>query len=285
MQVVLDASSTAKSLFSFRDHAGNGMETVMDHNDRGPAADRPAHQMRAVNMVETAGGIPIRIVIVDDRALFREGLREILQAEEGFAVVGEAADHTGALQLVKEARPDVALLDAGLCGPANADVTSTARAMLGTAPHTRVIVLSLSDQPSILQTLLSAGVRGYLLKSATRYDLIAAVRSVMADDERVVLSISKMSLTQIHAPSRRPCLLSAREREVMSLVAQGLTNGQVARQLCIAEGTVKHHLRNIFSKLGATCRVDAVNKAIAWSLIVSPLHGLELSSLDHTPPV
>jgi DNA-binding NarL/FixJ family response regulator len=253
------------------------METVMDHNDRGPAADRPVHRMRtvntvetAMNAVETARGIPIRIVVADDHTLFREGLREILRAEEGFAVVGEAADHIGALQLVKEARPDVALLDAGLCGSVNGDVASTARTMLETAPHTRVIVMGLSDRPSILQTLLSAGVRGYLLKSATRYDLIAAVRSVMADDERVVLSLSKVSLTQIHAQSSRRYLLSMREREVMSLVAQGLTNGQVARQLCIAEGTVKHHLRNIFSKLGATCRVDAVNKAIAWSLIAAP---------------
>ncbi|MBV9026194.1 MAG: response regulator transcription factor [Streptomycetaceae bacterium] len=255
----------------------------MYQNERGPVADRSACRLRTVNTAETAMGIPIRIAVVDDHALFREGLREILRAEEGFAVVGEAADHPGALQVVGETRPDVVLLDADLCGLADNDVVSTVRAMLATAPHTRVIVMSLSDQSPIVQSLLSMGARGYLLKSATRYDLIAAVRSVMADDERVVISITRSSLTQGHAPSRRPCLLSAREREVISLVAQGLTNGQAGRQLCIAEGTVKHHLRNVFSKLGATCRVDAVNKAIAWSLIDPPSHSLELSGLDHAP--
>jgi DNA-binding NarL/FixJ family response regulator len=96
------------------------------------------------------------------------------------------------------------------------------------------------------------------------------MHAVMSDEERVVLSVTMATLTQIHAPSRPSCLLSAREQEVISLVAQGLTNGQAARQLRIAESTVKHHLGNIFAKLGATSRVDAVNKAIALSLVELP---------------
>lgn len=209
-------------------------------------------------------GSVIRIVVVDDHTLFRDGLREILEAEEGFAVVGEAGTHSQAVRVAAETQPDVALLDVGLPG---SGATRTVRQLLQATPRTRVIMVSVDDEPRTVQELLAAGVRGYLLKSATRQELVAAVRSVLANDERVVLSVSRASMAQVHTAAALPGLLSAREREVMTLVAQGMTNGQTARQLSISEGTVKHHLRNIFGKLGATSRLDAVNKAIAASLI------------------
>lgn len=215
-------------------------------------------------MTGDCAGIPTRIVVVDDHTLFREGLREILEAEEGFVVVGEAGSHADAVRVAGETQPDVALLDVGL---PDSGAAETVRRILDVAPATRVIMVSVYDEPRTVQELLACGVRGYLLKSVGRQDLLAAVRSVLADDERIVLSVSRASMAQVHAVSAPAGLLSAREREVMTLVAQGMTNGQAASRLSIAEGTVKHHLRNIFGKLGATSRLDAVNKAISASLI------------------
>jgi DNA-binding NarL/FixJ family response regulator len=242
---------------------------------RGPAADWPASPPESCQgMVGipgmTRGDGLTRIVLIGHHILFREGLREILQAEDGFTVVGAAGNHTEAVRVVTEMQPDVALLDAGLSGPPGGDVTGTARGMLGAEPGTRLIMVNVSDSASVVRALLDAGVCGCLLTSATRYDLIAAVRSVAADDERVVLTLSRSSLADVHKPLGLPGPLSVREREVMALVARGLTNGQAARQLSITEGTVKHHLRNVFAKLGATSRVDAVNRAVASSLIDHP---------------
>ncbi|MFM9607293.1 response regulator transcription factor [Streptomyces niveiscabiei] len=212
----------------------------------------------------------VRIVLVDDHTLFRDGLREILEAEEGFSVVGEAATHGQAVRVAAETQPDVTLLDVGVPG---SGAVRTVRQLLRIAPGTRVIMVSMYDEPHTVQELLANGVRGYLLKSASRQELVTAVRTVLLDDERIVLSVSRASLTQVHTVAALPELLSGREREVMSLVAQGMTNSQAARQLRISEGTVKHHLRNIFGKLGATSRLDAVNKAISASLI-EPREGL-----------
>ncbi|MFF4407660.1 response regulator [Streptomyces sp. NPDC001262] len=209
-------------------------------------------------------GTLTRIVVVDDHTLFREGLREILEAEKEFVVVGEAGSHADAVRVAGETQPDVALLDVGL---PDSGAAETVRRILDVAPATRVIMVSVYDEPRTVQELLACGVRGYLLKSVGRQDLLSAVRSVLADDERIVLSVSRASMAQVHAVSAPAGLLSAREREVMTLVAQGMTNGQAASRLSITEGTVKHHLRNIFGKLGATSRLDAVNKAISASLI------------------
>lgn len=205
-----------------------------------------------------------RIVLVDAHTLFRDGVREILSAEDGFTVVGEAGDGTEAVRVVARTRPEVALLDTALPDPGP---VLTVRRLLEAAPATRVIVVSVHDEPRLIQALLGEGVRGYLLKTVTGRDLVAAVRAVVADDERVVLSVSRGSLARVHGGPEPMSLLSVREREVMALVARGMTNAQIARRLRITEGTVKHHLRKVFAKLRATSRLDAVNKAVAASLI------------------
>src|SRR6476620_1482107 len=141
----------------------------MDQKDRALTALRPARGLRAVptDVTEMGTAAATRIVVLDDHTLYREGLREILRAEGGFVVVGEAADYTGAVRAVAETQPDVALLDARLCGPADDDVADTVRAILAASPDTRVIAMSLPDSPYTIQALLAAGVRGYLLESAT----------------------------------------------------------------------------------------------------------------------
>ena len=205
------------------------------------------------------------ILIVDDHALFREGLREILEHEDDLVVVGEAGTSEQAVALATAERPDVVVLDVGIPGEPAA---VTAAAILASVPHCRILVLSMYDDPAVVRELLAIGVRGYLLKTVTGQEVVVAVRGVCGDDERIVLAISRESLTQTNASG--PRLLSNRELEVLSLVAQGMSNHQVAHRLRITEGTVKRHLRNTFAKLGARSRIDAVNKAVLASLIVPP---------------
>ncbi len=207
-------------------------------------------------------GDVIRIVLVDDHSLVREGLREILDNEADLEVVAEAGDSAGAVGAVEQEQPDLVLLDVEIPGE---DVTSTVRRMRQVSPRSRVIILSMYDGPALVQSLLGIGVQGYLLKSVSRLELIAAVRSASADENRIVLSVSQDSMTR--AVYSQAGVLSDRERGVLQLVAYAMSNAQIAHRLGLTEATVKRHLRNIFVKLGAVSRIDAVNKAIAASLI------------------
>jgi DNA-binding NarL/FixJ family response regulator len=205
------------------------------------------------------------IVIVDDHALFRDGLREILNAHEDLIVVGEASDSKGAVALAAEKRPHVVLLDVEIPGE---DVTATVSRIRSLAPDSAIVILSMYEGPQLLKSLVQVGVRGYLLKSAHRQELVVAVRSVRHNPDRVMLSVSWESLAQLHGVSGG--VLSGREREILEMTAQALSNTQIAHRLGLAEATVKRHLRNIFIKLGAVSRIDAVNKAIVASMIAVP---------------
>lgn len=204
----------------------------------------------------------ITVAIVDDHALFREGLREILEAAGDIGIVGEAGDSSTAVSVVVETRPDVVLLDVEIPGD---EVTETVARIRCLSAETQIIILSMYDGPQLLTRLLAVGIRGYLLKSVHRHELIAAIRSVYEDPSRVVLAVSRHSLAHVEGPT--PGLLSEKEQEVLQLAAQALSNGQIARRLGLAEATVKRHMRNIFVKLNAVSRIDAVNKALAASLI------------------
>ncbi|MFF0307720.1 response regulator [Streptosporangium sp. NPDC004379] len=207
----------------------------------------------------------ISVVLVDDHALFREGLREILECDGGIRIVGEAGDSETAVAVVARTHPDVVLLDVEIPGD---EVTETVANIRRLSPDTRIIILSMYDGSQLLIRLLSAGIRGYLLKSVHRHELIAAVHSVHEDASRVVLAVSRHSLARVESPSAGT--LSQKELEVLQLAAQALSNVQIARRLGLAEATVKRHLRNIFVKLNAVSRIDAVNKALAMSLISPP---------------
>ncbi len=209
-------------------------------------------------------GDAISVVLVDDHTLLRDGLRDILQIEPDIVVVGEAGHSRQALELVEARRPDLVVLDVGIPGDS---VTHTVGEIHRLSPHTSVLILSVYDDPVVVRSLLDLGVRGYLLKSVGRHDFVAAVRGVHHDPDRVVLSISQQSLRQVNGSGAG--VLSVREREVMMLVAAALSNTQIASRLDITEGTVKRHLRNVFTKLGAVSRIDAVNKAVAMQLLPS----------------
>jgi DNA-binding NarL/FixJ family response regulator len=203
------------------------------------------------------------IVIVDDHALLREGLREILQRQDDMRVAGEAADSATAVDLAAREHPDIVLLDVEIPG---GTAISTVSEIRSRSPGSAVIILSMYEGPQLVQAMLAAGIRGYLLKSVHWQELVAAIRAIRTDRQRVVLGVSRESLTYIQQ-GRLASTLSDREREVVALVAEALSNGQIASRLSLTEATVKRHLRNIFVKLGAVSRIDAANKAADLGLL------------------
>jgi DNA-binding NarL/FixJ family response regulator len=209
---------------------------------------------------------PITVVLVDDHVLMREGLRQILETQPDVLVVGEAGDSATAIAIVARHQPRVVLLDVEIPG---GDVTDTVTALRAKAPNTEIIILSMYDGPHLVQRLLALGIRGYLLKSVSRGELVSAIRNATMDDTRVILSVSRRSLAQLPTAGA----LSPRELDVLELAARALSNAQIASRLYLTEATVKRHLSNIFAKLGAVSRIDAVNKAVAASLIPPPREG------------
>lgn len=207
---------------------------------------------------------PITVVLVDDHVLMRQGLREILDTQPDLLVVGEAGDSASAVEMVVEHQPRVVLLDVEIPG---ADVTQTVSTLRRHAPNTEIIILSMYDGPHLLRRLLGLGIRGYLLKSVSRDELVSAIRHACDGDSHVTLSVSRRSLAQLPQAAGP---LSQRELDVLELAAHAMSNAQIAARLFLTEATVKRHLSNIFGKLGAVSRIDAVNKAVAASLIPPP---------------
>ncbi|AGL20663.1 two-component system response regulator [Actinoplanes sp. N902-109] len=195
--------------------------------------------------------------MVDDHTLFRQALCDLLRTDEQFEVVGDARNAAEAIAVCERTRPDILLLDANLPDASAGAVIDRIRIC---SPTSRPIVVSMFDNPDLVADLVARGARGYLLKTATREELITAMRTVHTDDERIVLSVSPSTLTA-PAPAPPPSPLTDRETEVLTLVAAALSNRQIATRLGLTEGTVKRHLSNIFGKLGATSRMDAVNRA------------------------
>jgi DNA-binding NarL/FixJ family response regulator len=210
-----------------------------------------------------AGTGAISVVVVDDHTLFREGLAELLASEPTLRVVAQGADSADALALVDEHRPDAVLVDVEMPGPG---ARATVRRLSQKHPATRVIVLTMHDKPELVSQLLDQGAAAYLVKTISRQELIVAVRSVVTIRDKIVLSVSRGTISQLNQPPP-DTMLSTRELEVLELIAQALSNAQIGRRLLITEGTVKRHLTNTYAKLGAVSRVDAIRKATAARLI------------------
>ncbi len=205
----------------------------------------------------------ISVVLVDDHTLFREGLAELLASDTTVRVVAQGSNGADALALVDQHHPDVVLVDVEMPGPG---ARATVSRLCQEHPDTRVIVLTMHDKPELVLELLDQGAAAYLVKTIARQELIAAVRSVVTTRGSILLSVSRRTINQLDKPPP-DALLSARELEVLELTALAMSNAQIGKQLVIAEGTVKRHLTNIYAKLGAVSRVDAIRKATTARLI------------------
>lgn len=202
------------------------------------------------------------MLLVDDHALFREGVVEIFAAEEDIRVVGEAENGAQAIALAKGEKPDVILLDVEM--PVMGAETAI-EGILRVSPSSKVLVLTMHDEPRLVQKLLTLGARAYMVKSATRGELLAAVRTLARVKDRVVLSVSHSTVERLR--SQEKDMLSDRELEVLLLAARAMSNNRIASYLHISEGTVKRHFTNIFAKLGASSKADAIQKALKSRLI------------------
>lgn len=211
---------------------------------------------------------PVRILLVDDHAVVRAGLRALLDGEPGFEVVGETGDGTAAVGLVERLRPDVVLMDLRLtdAGAARgeADGIEVTRRILAAATGTRVVVLtSYGAQGDVLRAV-EAGARGYVLKAGPPEELFRAVRAAAGGG--MGLAPEAAARLVRHTVGPEP-VLSERETEVVRLLARGHSNRAIATALFLAEATVKTHLVRIYRKLGTENRVGTVNEAVRLGLI------------------
>ncbi|MER6171807.1 response regulator transcription factor [Streptosporangium sp. NPDC001681] len=204
----------------------------------------------------------LRVMIVDDHPVVREGLRGMLEADPGISVAGEAASGDEAVVRAGELRPDVILMDLRM--PGGDGVSATSR-ILTERPQSRVIVLTTYETDADIVRAVEVGAAGYLLKDTSRADLLAAIRSAARGETVLSPSVATRLVTRMRAPVAES--LSPRETEVLSLVAGGLTNAEIGRALFISETTVKTHLLRIFGKLGVSGRTAAVTTALDRGLL------------------
>jgi DNA-binding NarL/FixJ family response regulator len=220
------------------------------------------------------GPDPIRALIVDDHALFRRGLEMVLAAEDDIELVGEASDGTEAVEKAAESLPDVVLMDIRM--PKSSGIEAC-RAMKEAAPSSKIVMLTISDEEEDLFEAIRAGASGYLLKDIPLDEVADVVRAVHDGQSLINPSMAGKLLTEFATLGKRddeeraqqvPApKLTVREMQVLKLVARGMNNRDIAKELFISENTVKNHVRNILEKLQIHSRMEAVMIAVREKLI------------------
>lgn len=208
----------------------------------------------------------LRILLVDNHTLIRKGLRALIADWEGFEVIGEARDGEEGLELALKLFPDIILMDIHIPRLDGLEVTRRLKDLL---PEAKVVILTLDDSPVSLMAALEAGAKGYLLKTAEPQQLYYLLQEVAGGKTALTPALIEKMLPRL---TKTPTLnsLSAREKEVLELVAQGFTNREIAQKLYISENTVKNHLRSILEKLQSKNRLQAVQYALQQGWIKAP---------------
>lgn len=212
----------------------------------------------------------IRLLLVEDHALVREGTREILERDPRLRVVGEAEDGPSALALVDDLQPDIVLVDLDLPILNGIEVIRRIRAK---ADAPLALVLSAYDDEDYVMAALSAGATGYLLKTSHAADLISAIHAAAGGETVLQGSVGRTLLARAQGPGGQQDVLTGRELDVLRLAAQGARTKQIAAQLMVSSRTVEGHLTSIFNKLGVAGRTEAIMHAAARGWINLPRHG------------
>jgi DNA-binding NarL/FixJ family response regulator len=212
----------------------------------------------------------VRVLVVDDHALFRHGLLQVLQTAPDIEVVGEARDALSAIELAAEWLPDVVLMDVRMPGMNGIEA---ARRIRAAQPSVRILMLTESEEEDDLYGAVRAGATGYLLKEVAIDEIADAIRAVAGGQALVSPMMTTKLLSEFNALSRRVeeehdgRRLTPRELEVLRLLARGLSNKDIATELVIAENTVRNHVRNILEKLEVRSRVEAAMYAVREKLV------------------
>ncbi len=226
----------------------------------------------------TADGAPggatdgIRVLVVDDHALFRRGLQMVLEQEADIDVVGEASDGTEALEKAIESVPDIVLMDVRMPKRGGIDACT---AIKDAVPSAKIVMLTISDEEADLYEAIKAGASGYLLKEISIEEVAAAIRAVHEGQSLISPSMASKLLTEFATMVKKTDerqqvpvpRLTDREMEVLKLVAKGMNNRDIAKHLFISENTVKNHIRNILEKLQLHSRMEAVVYAVREKLL------------------
>jgi DNA-binding NarL/FixJ family response regulator len=207
---------------------------------------------------------PIRIILVDDHAIVREGVRAVLDEDADFSVVGEFANGADAIAAAGALAPDVALVDLkmpGLTAP------QTIAGLIERAPGLRVLVFTSFGEDALIRATLDAGAIGFLLKDALQHDLVSAIRSVASGDAFLAPAAQRQLMELLRKPQAARDTLTARESDVLKLVAEGLSNKQIANRLHLTEGTVKGYVSQILAKLRLEDRTQVALYAVRNGIV------------------
>ena len=244
-------------------------------NEVSAMSDRAVAAARRSKVDGSKGPEPIRVLIADDHALFRRGLEMVLEEEDDIDLVGQASDGTEAVAVAGESLPDVVLMDIRM--PKSSGIEAC-RATKEVAPSAKIVMLTISDEEEDLFEAIRAGASGYLLKDIPLDEVAEAVRAVHGGQSLINPSMAGKLLTEFATLAKRdseeeqaqhvaPPKLTDREMEVLKLVARGMNNRDIAKELFISENTVKNHVRNILEKLQIHSRMEAVMIAVRQKLI------------------
>lgn len=207
---------------------------------------------------------PIRVLLVDDHAVVRSGLGAVLMAFDDMELVGEAGNGEEAVRLCEQSQPDVVLMDLVMPGM---DGTTATRIIREQWPQIRVIALTSFKEKELVESALKAGAMSYLLKNVTADELAATIRGAVAGQPRLSPEAAQVLIQRISEPPSEGYNLTDREREILSLMVEGLPNAAIAERLVVSHSTVKFHVSNVLSKLGVTSRTEAVALALKHNLV------------------